>query len=309
MEASLGLLFAFGALFSWGVGDFFIQRTVRLIGTWKALFCITAFGGIVLFPFIYGDLQTLTGRDLSLLWLVTVITLFAALFNFEALKRGKIAIIEPIMGMELPITVGLSILIWKEEISVTQLLLIALTFIGITLAISQHHTYRHQVFERGVILAGLSAIAMALVNFTTGVASQETSPILTIWFVHTSLAVICLIFLIHQGGIHSLLMDIRSHPIPIAVQSILDNAAWLFYASAMTLIPIAIATTISESYIVLASCLGIIVNRERLTAYQWVGIVLAVGSILVLSATTATSASIAPAPSIQSGSKDILLPL
>lgn len=288
-ETTLGILFAFGALFSWGFGDFFIQRTTRLIGTWKALFCITALGAIVLFPFIKDDLRTLTVGDISLLWLVTVITLFTALFDFEALKRGKIAIIEPIMGMELPLTAALSILLWKEAVSLTQLLLIAITFTGITLAITHNHAhpnYRRRIFEKGVIFAGLGAITMALVNFTTGVASQETSPILVIWFVHTSLALICVVYLAMQGELRSLPKDIRSHRIPIAIQSVLDNAAWLFYASAMTIIPISIATTISESYIVLASLLGIIMNHEKLRKHQFIGIILTITGITLLSSMT-----------------------
>lgn len=286
----MGLLFSFGALFSWGFGDFFIQRTARLIGTWRALFFSGALGAVVLFPFVQNDLIALTMKDVALLGLVVFITLFAALFNFEALKRGKIAIIEPVMGMELPITVGLSILIWKEQVTPPQLLLIAIAFIGVTLAITQHHThlhYYHRIFERGVILAGLGAIAMALVNFTTGIASQETSPILTIWFAHTSLTLICLIYLAMHGELQNLMKDLRSHPVPIATMSICDNAAWLFYASAMTLIPIAIATTISESYIVLASCLGIFFNHERLKTHQWIGITATIIGILLLSVTTA----------------------
>jgi|GEM_PF-4617325 3-methyladenine DNA glycosylase Mpg len=47
----LGVLLALGALASWTVGDFFIQRTSRKLGIWKALFFITILGAIVLFPF------------------------------------------------------------------------------------------------------------------------------------------------------------------------------------------------------------------------------------------------------------------
>ena len=38
-------------------------------------------------------------------------------FDFEALKEGKFAVIEPILGIELPITVALSLFILKENIS------------------------------------------------------------------------------------------------------------------------------------------------------------------------------------------------
>ena len=85
------------------------------------------------------------------------------------------------------------------------------------------------------------------------------------------------------GSFHK---ELRLHSLPILLQSICDNAAWLFYASAMTIIPISIATTISESYIILTSLLGIVVNHERLNPHQWLGIVIAIISILLLSVTT-----------------------
>lgn len=44
MTHYIGILFAFIALISWGFGDFFIQKTTRIIGSWKALFFIGIVG-------------------------------------------------------------------------------------------------------------------------------------------------------------------------------------------------------------------------------------------------------------------------
>src|SRR3989344_9211120 len=100
MIQALGILFALLALGSWGFGDFYIQRTARAIGTWKALFCIAAGGFIVFFPFAFRDLYLLRDeKNLLLLAFLSVITFLVALFNFEALKRGKIAVIEPLLGI------------------------------------------------------------------------------------------------------------------------------------------------------------------------------------------------------------------
>ena len=50
--------------------------------------------------------------------------------------------------------------------------------------------------------------------------------------------------------------------------SIFDNLAWICYAGAATLIPIAIAVSISESYIALTAMLGILINKEKLMRHQ-----------------------------------------
>ena len=98
----MGILFAFIALFSWGLGDFLIQKSARKFGDWLALFYIAAFSTLALFPFIYKDLGAIFSDLKSLAFLIfdSVVILFAALFDFEAFKRGKIAVIEPVNAMD-----------------------------------------------------------------------------------------------------------------------------------------------------------------------------------------------------------------
>lgn len=281
-----GILFAFIALISWGFGDFFIQRTTRAVGSWKALFFIGVVGLVGLLPFVKNDLASLSGENLLQLSLLGVVVVFAALFDFEALREGKIAIVEPIIGLELPITVGLSLAFVGESLSALQLFYIGIVFIGIMLSITAHHTrlhYHRRIFERGVILAGVGAIGMALTNFLVGVSSQDISPLVTIWFAHSLLAVVCGIYIQSKGGFRSIMTDLINHPKPIIGQSILDNLAWVSFAKSTTYIPIAIATTISESYIALAVLLGIFVNREKLRAHQIAGVALATIGVIMLS--------------------------
>ena len=285
MSAFAGIIFAFVALLAWGFGDFFIQKTTRLLGSWKALFFIGIVGAVVLFPFIRSELFALSSLAVLLLGIVTVVMLFTALFDFEALRQGKLAIVEPIIGLELPLTVGLSLTLGGEQLSVPQLLLIALIFIGIILAVTAHHTrlhYHRRIFEKGVMFAGIGAVGMALANFLVGTASQTISPLMTIWFVHSSLAVICGAYLLARGEFGALVADVRNHLKPIIGQSVLENVAWLAFAFATAAIPIAVATTISETYIALAVSLGIFVNREKLRRHQIIGVALAVIGVLAL---------------------------
>ena len=182
----LGVIFALIALLSWGFGDFFIQRATRVVGVWKALFFIGIVGIIVLSPFVLGEIGEFL-RDTKAVLLLTfagVVMFFAAIFDFTALKQGKIAIVEPILGIELPVTVGLSVFLWGENLSPPQIFLIFAIFIGIVLAVTIHHRHLHyhrRIFERGVLLAGVGAITMGLVNFLIGVSSQIKSPFLTIF--------------------------------------------------------------------------------------------------------------------------------
>lgn len=285
---NIGIIFSFIALFAWGLGDFFIQKTVREIGIWKSLFFIGVLGSGGIFLFIQKELLTviLESSNFYLLLLLSVVSIIFVLFYFLALKQGKIAVVDPIAGLELPLTVGLSVVLAGEHISLFQAVLIALTFLGIIFAIAKekkHLDIRRWVVEKGAIMAGVGAVGMALTNFLTGITSQQISPLMTIWFTHTLFMVVAGTYLFFNGEFKNIAEDLKKNSRIIFFQSVLDNIGWIAFAFAMTYISISIATTISESYIALSALLGVFLNKEKLKKHQFFGIVLIILSILLLS--------------------------
>lgn len=283
----LGITFAFIALLSWGFGDYFIQATSRAVGIVKALFYIGFGATILLLPFVYNQIGLVfqNPRALILLGLAAIIAFFASLFDFEALKEGKISIIEPIIGFELPITVGLGIIFFNEKLSPLQLTLIVTAFIGIVLAVTNKKLSsinKKHFLEKGIALAGVGAIGMALTNFIVGVSSNEITPVLTIWFIHSLLGIFCLVYLLGTGQF-TVWNDFKKHKRIIIGEAVLDNLAWVSYAAATTFIPISITTAISESYVALAAFLGISYNREKLISHQYIGIFIIIVSVITLS--------------------------
>jgi drug/metabolite transporter (DMT)-like permease len=286
----IGIIFALIALFGWTIGDFLIQRVTRLVGTIKTLFYIAAFGAIVLFPFAWQHFDELAQpRNLLLLALGTVVTFFAAVFDFEALHDGKLAVVEPIIGLELPLVVLLAVTLRGEALNWPQIVLIACIFVGITFVVTSRRIRWHHriIFEKGFVYAGIGAIGLALTTFLYGVNGQESSATLTVWFVHLILALVCLVIMARRRTVHTVAADLRRHWIPILAMSVADNAAWIGFAQASRLIPISIATAISETYIVLAVILGLAVNHEKFRRHQYLGAALAVAGLIVLSFLTA----------------------
>jgi len=284
-----GIFFAIIALFAWGFADFYIQKSSRAVGVWKTLFSVGVVGFIALFPFVQKEFSVLEPKDVILLVILGVIIFFASFLNFAALKKGKMAIVEPLIGMELPLTVALSIGFGKDKLSLVQLCLVAVVFVGLLMVITMHHKHLHQTrrtIEKGVMLAAAAAIGLALTNFLVGVSSRQISPLMVIWFAHTQLAIVCAAYLIYTKQFHKILIDLKSHLKSTLGQSLLYNLGWVAFALATTSVAISIVTAVSESYIVLGVILGIFVNREKLKRHQIIGIILAAGGILALSAFT-----------------------
>jgi uncharacterized membrane protein len=287
MHNYLGIVFALVALFSWGFSDFFAQKSIRISGIWKTLFISNLLGFFVFLPFIWNNLIALGSQQLILLILTSIVYSFASLFYFFGLGKGKIALIEPLNGLEILIVVGLGATLGGEKLSLSQIFLILAVCLGIVLVITVSHTklhYHKRFFEKGVILAGIGAIGMALTNFLVGISSREISPVLTVWFIHTAIVLACFVFLVYTHEFKKISTIPKKSFVLAIEQGILNNIGWIGFALATTIIPTSIATTVSEGYIAMAVGLGIFINRERLKFHQKIGAIFAIFGVIILSA-------------------------
>jgi len=285
----MGIAFAFLALFSWGVGDFLIQKSARKFGDWIALFYITAFAAVALFPFIYLELPALTIDQAGILVLfgASCVIMVAALFDFEALRVGKISVIEPIYALEVPLTASLGTFVAHEYLTAEQTILVVALLIGIFLVATRSFRHlQHIHAERGVWLAVMATIGMGVANFLFGIGARETSPLMVNWFTSTFVALVCVGYLSFTRRWGEVASDFRRNPWLIIGVSIIDNCAWIFYTIAALTIPIAVAIGISESYIALAAMFGIVLNREKLGMHQKLGLGLTVISVIMLALVT-----------------------
>ena len=286
MSFEIGVLFAIGALFFWGFGDFLIQKSTRAIGDWEALFCLSIFGTVILTPFAYNDLAFLARiSDWTFFILIVLsITFFImSLMDYEALKKGKLSIVEPIGALEIPITALLAFFIINESITIVNIILICALLVGLMLiSLKSHHFSRKAWLERGVLLALASAFFMGLTNFLVGFASRITNPLLTVWFFNTFVALISVFYLLSNNRLGKFVHDFAKNKKVMISVGVLDNLAWVSFAFATGFIPIVIALALSESYIALAALLGIFLNRERLLRHQKIGLVISIAAAVIL---------------------------
>ncbi|MFA5999577.1 MAG: DMT family transporter [Candidatus Paceibacterota bacterium] len=283
----MGILLALIALFSWGLGDFLIEKSTRKFGDWIALFYITTFGSIVLFPFILNDFVIYFNIHFFLLLLSSFVMLLGALLDFEALKVGKISIVEPIYALEIVVVVFLSIFIINEKLNLLQTLLVIASMIGIFLVSTKSFSHFKNIkTEKGVWYAASAAICMGTATFLFGLSARETSPLFINWFVDIFIMISTLIYLTVNSRLKEIVIDMKENKRLIFSVSFFDNLAWIMFSFATLFIPIAVATTISEGYIAFASFLGVTFNKEKLKYHQIFGFFITFVSIIMLSMIT-----------------------
>lgn len=289
---NLGIVFALIALVAWAFDDFFIGRSTKKLGDAGALFCLSVFGAIVLFPFAYqtlGDAR-LWSPSQGFLWIlcgIVVVTLIAALADFEALRIGKLSTIDPLYALEVPLTLLLSYLVIRETLGATQLYLVACIVCGMILvAVKSFKGLKNVRWERGVRMALVSILFMSGVNFLSGYGGRITTPVFANWFSYMGLAVCTGTYLLVTGKMRPVLQAIRANPKLVLALSIADVIAWSSFIKSASLIPIGLATAISEAYIAFAVLLGIYANKEKVHKHQVIGICIVVAAVLTLSITS-----------------------
>ena len=289
MSISVGIGLAFVAMLCWGIGDFLIQRSTRKIGDFETLLAITGPGALILLPFVWRDIGGLFsgGFDAKILLVGSFILFAAALFEFEALRRGKISVIEPTWSLEIPTSVFLAYLVLSEKLTLVQLLIILSLVVGLFLVSYRGKVFSHRFFlERGVLIGLLAAVVMGSANFFVGWGARLTDPLLTNFVFNVVMALGSGLFLLMRGRFFQFFRDFSRTRTLMLPMLISDNAAWVAFAFAMTLAPIGIAVALSESYIIVAVILGLAINRERLERHQKIGLVVAIAAAVTLASIT-----------------------
>ncbi len=283
MGLEVSVFFALGALLCWAFGDFLIQRSTRKVGDVESIAFIGLIGGVFLFPFVIKDFHLLLSlSNLLLLLLFGIIIFVTTFFDFEALREGKLSIIDVVIEIELPITIILGLIFFKETLSVIQLTLIAFIFAGIILVATKSFSHWKTKLEKGVLIAFFAAIGMGFSNFLVSSSSRQISPLLTIWAAWTLTAIISLIYIYFKKGSLKCIKDAKKFKWLVLAMGIFDTAAWIFYSFAVLKNEISIVTAITESYPALAMFLGFWLNKEKINEHQWIGAAIALSASFTL---------------------------
>ena len=227
-------------------------------------------------------------ETLTVLAVLCIVLLLAALLDFEALRVGKLAVVEPIWSFEVPVAGLLAFFILSERISPFQIFLIAGLLVSLAfVSLKKQFRLRHILFERGTLLALLGALMMGAANFFMGWGARLSDPLMANFISDVFIAAVMGAALLSRGRFRQTLRDIRKNKALLLQMSIADKAAWVAFAFTMTLAPIGIAVALSESYIIIAVILGLSVGQERLQPHQKVGLIIAVATAVTLAALTA----------------------
>ena len=225
-----------------------------------------------------------SAENLAFLFFAGIFTFVVAVVLFDALKKGKLAVIDVVFEIELPITVVLGIFFLHEVLTFLQFLLIAVIFSGILLIGLESLNLKKlsKNIEKGFLIGLIGAAGMGFLNFFTAFGAKEISPLMIIWVPWVVFMAVSLAVIISRKNLKRLFFNTKKFPRLILAEGILDTAAWLLFAIALSSSALSITTAITESYPALAVFLGIAINREKIVAHQYLGAVMALAGSIAL---------------------------
>jgi drug/metabolite transporter (DMT)-like permease len=286
----IGIAFAFVAMLCWGFGDFFIQKSTRKVGDIEALFLITFIGVVILLPFVATRLVSLldaSNTQIVVLGIASIVILIAAILDFEALKIGKLSIVEPTWSLEVPAAALLAFFILGEAISFNQIVLIVILIFSLGLVSFKGGKITKKIFlEKGFWYAFFGALVMGGANFFIGWGARVTDPIMVNFVTDFFIMFVTGLMLISRGRLLNTFKDFSKNLSVILTMGIADKVAWVAFTFSMVLAPIAVAVALSESYIIIAVLFGLFVNKEKIKRHQYFGLVLAIVTAITLAAIT-----------------------
>jgi drug/metabolite transporter (DMT)-like permease len=243
-------------------------------------------GSIAVTPFIIKDLPYIfTVGNMVFLFSLGLVVFVAAIFNFQALKEGKLAVVDVVLTLELPITIILSIFFFQEILSLLQVVMILSMMIGIILIATEKFSIYKQLIEKGVYIAIVAAVLTGAVNFMVATGSKVVSPMMAVWAPWVLMTIFCLIVIAYRKGFGTFVSKAKEHTSLILFMGIFDTVAWVFYAYAVQDYEISIITAIAGGYPAIAMLMGLIFNKESIKWYQYIGAGIALIASFVLAMT------------------------
>lgn len=278
----MALFFAIISHLGWAIGDLFVVKVARKMGTYPAtlwgmifafaLYCLMA-------PFFASDFLRLDWSSFALIMLLSLFLLGGHTAFNHAFQAGNASLVGMISASFVAVSVLLSVIFLGESLSLEKGLLIALTFFGVLLCLMQKDFQLE--FGKGEWMAVITMICWGIYYAFIKIAIDSVG-----WFVPSFLFLTLfplLLFFRPCGDSVSpspfgrnILVILIPSVILIGIAELSFNVT-LDFGNVVSVLPIA------GSYPALFILLSSLVFKEKMLAHQWFGVFLALIGVIALS--------------------------
>ncbi|HXC47863.1 MAG TPA: DMT family transporter [Candidatus Sulfotelmatobacter sp.] len=292
----MGILLGLATALSWGSADLFARYATRRIGTFRTMLYMQTCGFCLLtlvMPRLGGWGHLFDGSGWQpWAWgiLAGVLNTFSTLALYRSFEIGKLSIVAPISACYPVLTMLLSALT-GERLTPLRLGGLALTIAGVIVVArgEQAPGDANPIDEQmqpakkrlGVNWAIFSAVCFGVMFWLLGL---RVVPLLgsapSVWIIRLTSALTTALVMLFAG--QSRALPARREMLPLLGVGVLDTCAYVFNNYGMAHEQTSVVSVLASLYGAVTVALAALLLREKVTAFQWLGIIaIFVGIILI----------------------------
>jgi drug/metabolite transporter (DMT)-like permease len=281
-------LFGLIAALGWGGADFIARFTGRAIGHQQALFGVTAVG-VVALSLLFWILELDMNWHASGLWLLIISgigIMLSTMLLYQGLALGPVTIVAPIVGSFPVFNMALAVFLGARP-GMLQWIAIASVLGGVwAVSYASDHfleqgEYSRPQLRRVIIISIISSLGFGISIAASQAATHYYGELQTIclsrWI---GLITLSLYFICKRITPRTVL---RCWPL-ITIQGLLDTTAFVVLMLAAHTPAPEIAVVISSGFCIVTILLARVILKEIMSWPQWLGVVMIVAGVAVLSA-------------------------
>jgi len=277
----MGVIFGFLSMIGYGLSNSISKQPIQKIGVTKTIFYRNVFTSIILFVLIlFNRNQIWSIKFIIFTILISILGYFALVFFFKSIKIGKVGVVVPVANSSIIITVFLSIIFFKENLSIqkiSSLILIILGVILISVNISDFKKSNIFKFSSGVPYSLVTMILWGLTFFLLKIPVNVIGPILSVFIIEFGIVIF--------SGISN-----KDFTLPdkktlgtIFLIAILGAIGILFFSFGISIYDVSIVATISSANPLISTFYGLFVFKEKLSMKQYLATFLIIFGLIVIS--------------------------
>ncbi|MQF48299.1 DMT family transporter [SAR202 cluster bacterium AC-647-N09_OGT_505m] len=287
MAISLGALCGLISLVSWGVADYLAKLYATQVGSSRTAFYVRF---LSLFPpLLVLAIQACLGQlyspiDWPVIWklgpLLGAVLALSYVSYYRGLETGTVSIVASVSSAWFAVAVILAFIFLGEVLSIYQALVIGIIAIGIIMLSGLQSSSRGRPtgFAYGLASMLFMGIATLLYKYLVEAAGPMMSS-----FVGSLVSVILLWIWLQSSGF-TLRLPGRKGLHTLIATGLLDVAGLICMIIGLAQAPIFMVAPLAAAHPIVTMSLAVVFLKERLSILQWVGVILTIAGVIVLSA-------------------------
>ena len=281
----LSIILGVGGMFGWGIYDFLGGVFAKQIGPFKPFFWSQLAGLISVCLLALVITTSVNVSILAIILSIIAAIIYSAgyLFFFKGFEIGNVSIVAATMNLWAVFTMVFAFIFMGQRLSTIQTIGVLMIISGATLASLNWSDIRQQGFKlsSGVKEAILGAFFFGIFWNISEIISEEIGWILTTLFVKLGIILFLLLFSFLVKREINLAEATMRTKYMVAIMGIAEAGAVALVNYGLTIGDAILITPIASALSIVTIMLAIIFLKEKVTKLQGVGILTAIGGIIL----------------------------